>query len=56
MENMYQRNHKQAFENAKSQGMKNTGSWMYMYSKDNYDFFKNIKFRNYEKYKQEVKQ
>ena len=48
---MYLRNHKLAFASAKSQGLSDPGSWMYMYSKDGYDFFKNISFRNYIKFK-----
>ena len=36
-----------AFENAKSKGLNNTNEYMYMYSKDNKDYFKNINFRNY---------
>ena len=44
---MYQRNHIQAFENAKAKGMTDSSDWMYMYSQSNKDFFKNINFRNY---------
>ena len=47
MENMYQRDHKEAFENAKSKGLNDPQNYMYMYSKDNKDYFKNINFRNY---------
>jgi retron-type reverse transcriptase len=36
-----------AFENAKSKGLNKPDEYMYMYSKDNKDFFKNINFRNY---------
>ena len=36
-----------AFENAKSKGLNNPSEYMYMYSKDNKDYFKNINFRNY---------
>ena len=36
-----------AFENAKSKGLNNPNEYMYMYSKDNKDYFKNINFRNY---------
>ena len=36
-----------AFENAKSKGLNNLNEYMYMYSKDNKDYFKNINFRNY---------
>ena len=44
---MFERDHKKAFENAISKGLSNPESWMYMYSKDNKDFFKNIFMRNY---------
>ena len=47
MKNMYQRDHKKAFENAKSKGLNDPQNYMYMYSKDNKDYFKNINFRNY---------
>ena len=36
-----------AFENAKSKVLNNPSEYMYMYSKDNKDYFKNINFRNY---------
>ena len=36
-----------AFENAKNKGLNNPSEYMYMYSKDNKDYFKNINFRNY---------
>jgi len=36
-----------AFENAKSKGLDKPEDYMYMYSKDNKDYFKNIDFRNY---------
>jgi len=36
-----------AFENAKSKGLDKPEDYMYMYSKDNKDYFKNIMFRNY---------
>ena len=44
---MYYRDHKQAFENAKSKGLNDPQNYMYMYSKDNKDYFKNIDYRNY---------
>jgi len=47
MNGMYQRDHKEAFENAKSKGLNDPQNYMYMYSKDNKDYFKNINFRNY---------
>ena len=36
-----------AFENAKSKGLNKPGDFMYMYSKENKDFFKNIMDRKY---------
>ena len=47
MNGMYQRDHKIAFENAKAKGLNNPNEYMYMYSKDGKDFFKNTNFRNY---------
>ena len=45
---MYQRDSNKAFENAKSyQGLNKLGDFMYMYSKDKKDFFKNIMDRKY---------
>jgi len=44
---MYQRDSNKAFENAKSKGLNKPSEFMYMYSKDNKDYFKNIMFRNY---------
>ena len=41
------RNSQIAFENAKSKGLDKPQDYMYMYSKDNKDYFKNINFRNY---------
>jgi len=52
---MYQINHKTAFENAISKGLKNPGDFMYMYSKDNKDYFKNIIDRSYINFEQEGK-
>ena len=49
---MYMRDHKLAFENAKSKGLNKPNEFMYMYSKDKKDFFKNINFRNYISFKQ----
>ena len=49
---MYMRDHKVAFENAKSKGLNKPNEFMYMYSKDKKDFFKNINFRNYISFKQ----
>ena len=47
MNGMYQRDSNEAFTNAKSKGLDKPQDYMYMYSKDNMDFFKNINFRNY---------
>ena len=41
------RDHKEAFENAKLKGLNNPNEYMYMYSQDNKDYFKNINYRNY---------
>jgi hypothetical protein len=45
--NMFERDHKAAFKNAVANGLNNPKDWMYMYSQDNKDFFKNIAMRNY---------
>ena len=44
---IFERDHKAAFKNAIANGLNNPKSWMYMYSQDNKDFFKNIAMRNY---------
>ena len=44
---MFERDHKAAFKNAIANGLNNPKDWMYMYSQDNKDFFKNIAMRNY---------
>jgi hypothetical protein len=49
---MYSRDHIEAFENAKSKGLKDPENYMYMYSSNNKDYFKNIDFRNYISFKQ----
>ena len=49
---MYQRDSNKAFENAKSKGLDKPDEYMYMYSKDNEDFFKDINFRTYISFKQ----
>tara|TARA_B100000519_G_scaffold153308_1_gene134358 strand:- start:1224 stop:1418 length:195 start_codon:yes stop_codon:yes gene_type:complete len=49
---LYQRDHKLAFENAKVKGLKKPHEWMYMYSSFKKDFFKNINFRNYISFEQ----
>ena len=48
---MYSRDHKEAFENAKLKGLDKPNEYMYMYSKDGLDYFKNINFRNYINFK-----
>jgi len=49
---MYARDHKKAFENAKLKGLNDPENYMYMYSKDTKDYFKNISFRNYISFEQ----
>ena len=44
---MYQRDHIEAFNNAKAKGLNKPSEFMYMYSQTNRDYFKNINFRNY---------
>jgi hypothetical protein len=51
-EDFYMRDHIKAFDNAKVKGLHDPEAYMYMYSKDNNDFFKNINFRNYIKFEQ----
>lgn len=41
-----------AFKNAIKRGMKNPDDWMYMYSNNNKDYFKNYNTRNYKSYPQ----
>lgn len=41
-----------AFENAIKRGMKNPDDWMYMYSENNKDFFKNYSSRTYKSFPQ----
>ena len=45
--NIYERNSNKAFENAKLKGLDKPEDFMYMYSKENKDFFKNIMDRKY---------
>ena len=52
MKDMYQRDHKDAFENAISKGLNNPGDFMYMYSKDNKDYFKHMIDRSYVNFEQ----
>ena len=47
MNGMYQRNSNEAFTNAKAKGLDKPTEVMYMYSKDNKDFFKYIMDRKY---------
>tara|TARA_R110000744_G_scaffold199166_1_gene318404 strand:+ start:533 stop:730 length:198 start_codon:yes stop_codon:yes gene_type:complete len=47
MNGIYQRDSNKAFENAKSKGLDKPEEVMYMYSKDNKDFFKYIMDRKY---------
>ena len=50
---MYQRDINKAFDNAKAKGLNKPSDYMYMYSKDNKDFFKNIMNRKYIQFKYE---
>ena len=45
--NMYQRDSNKAFENAKSKGLDKPEDYMYMYSKEDKDFFKRVMDRKY---------
>ena len=47
MNGMYQRDSNEAFTNAKAKGLTKPTEVMYMYSKDNKDFFKYIMDRKY---------
>ena len=44
---MYHRDHIEAYNNAKAKGLNKPSEFMYMYSLNNRDYFKNINFRNY---------
>ena len=50
--NIYERNSNKAFENAKLKGLNKPEYFMYMYSQDNKDFFKNIMDRKYVSFEQ----
>ena len=50
---MYQRDSKAAFENAKKDASFQPREFMYMYSKDGCDYFKNTFYRNYVNFKHE---
>ena len=52
MNEMYQRDSNKAFENAKFKGLDKPEDFMYMYSKENKDFFKNIMDRKYINFEQ----
>lgn len=41
-----------AFNNSIKRGMKNPDDWMYMYSENNKDYFKNYYTRNYKSFPQ----
>jgi len=45
--NLYQRDSNKAFENAKSKGLDKPEDYMYMYSKEDKDFFKRVMDRKY---------
>lgn len=45
-------NPEDAFNNAIKRGMKNPDGWMYMFSENNKDYFKNYYTRNYKSYPQ----
>ena len=45
-------NPEDAFDNAIKRGMKNPDDWMYMYSDNNKDYFKNYYSRKYKSYSQ----
>ena len=47
MDGMYQIDHIDAFKNAISKGLNIPTDFMYVYSKDNKDYFKNIMDRKY---------
>ena len=49
---MYHRDHIEAFDNAKLKGLKKPQDFMYMYSQNGKDYFKNIMFRNYINFEQ----
>ena len=51
-ENIYERDSNKAFENAKLKGLNKPEDFMYMYSKENKDFFKNIMDRKYVSFEQ----
>ena len=52
LKNIYERDSNKAFENAKLKGLNKPEDFMYMYSKENKDFFKNIMDRKYVSFEQ----
>ena len=50
--NIYELDSNEAFENAKLKGLDKPEDFMYMYSKENKDFFKNIMDRKYVSFEQ----
>jgi len=50
---MYQRDSNAAFDNAKKDASFQPREFMYMYSKDGRDYFKNTFYRNYVNFKHE---
>ena len=48
----YMRDYIKAFENAKNKGLDKPEDFMYMYSQENKDFFKNIMDRKYINFEQ----
>jgi|TARA_R100000482_G_scaffold106892_1_gene49373 hypothetical protein len=44
---IYNRDHIEAFNNAKDKGLKDPKNYMYMYSQNKKDYFKNIMTRKY---------
>jgi hypothetical protein len=51
IDGMYQRDSNAAFDNAKKDASFQPREFMYMYSKDGRDYFKNTNFRNYVNFK-----
>ena len=49
---MYQRDSNAAFDNAKKDASFQPKEFMYMYSMDGHDYFKNTFYRNYVNFKQ----
>lgn len=49
------RDPQEAFDNAIKHGLKDPENWMYMYTSNNHDYFKNIVSRNYIHFKRSDK-